>query len=65
MGVDAAWFVPLYVIGAIIGIYVGKGRGYGRPIGALLGLLTGPVAPLVMLALPNRKKKRDASPIRK
>ena len=53
-----ATLVPLYVVGTIVAIYVAQARGYWWPIGLAAGLATGPVAPLVMFILPNRKRKR-------
>ena len=52
------------VIGTIAAVYVSQARGYWWPIGLAVGVLLPGIAPLVMLVLPNRKKKRAASPRR-
>lgn len=51
------------IIGTVAAVYVSQARGYWWPIGLAVGVLLPGIAPLMMLVLPNRKKrKRDASP---
>ena len=56
--------ILLGIIGTVAAVYVAQMRGYWWPIGLVVGVLLPGIAPLVMLVLPNRKKKRSASPRR-
>ena len=53
--------IPLYVVGALVAMYVAQARGYWWPIGLAMGAALGPVAPVALFVLPNRKRKRTRS----
>jgi hypothetical protein len=59
--VNPALIIPLYVVGAAVAMYLAQARGYWWPIGLAVGLVSGPLAPVVMFILPNRRAKRSAS----
>ncbi len=49
----------LYALGTFAAVWVARARGYWWPIAIGMGLLLGPLAPAVLLVLPNRHKARS------
>jgi len=59
--VDLTVVIALYIVGALVAMYLAQLRGYWWPIGLVFGAIVGPFAPVVMIVLPNRKRRRAES----